>query len=67
VLDMIYRPKVTRFLRAARQRGCVIVSGLEMFLGQAASQHEWWFEEEPVEGVMRHAAELQLEAERERA
>ncbi len=67
VLDMIYRPTVTRLLRAARERGCEVVSGLEMFLGQAAAQHDWWFGEAPVAGVMRQAAELQLEAERKRA
>ena len=67
VLDMIYRPTVTRLLLAARERGCTIVSGLEMFLEQAAAQHVWWFEEAPVVGVMRRAAVVQLEAEMERA
>jgi len=67
VLDMIYRPSVTRFLRAARERGCTAVSGLEMFLEQAAAQHRWWFEEAPVQGVMRRAAAVLLEAEGERA
>jgi len=67
VLDMIYRPTMTRFLRGARERGCTAVSGLEMFLEQAAAQHRWWFEEAPIKGVMRRAAAVQLEAERERA
>jgi len=61
VLDMIYRPGVTRFLHGARERGCTVVAGLEMFLEQAASQHRWWFDEAPVQGVMRHAAVVQLE------
>ncbi len=67
VLDMIYRPRVTRLLSEASERGCRAVSGLEMFLGQATAQHRWWFEEAPVQGVMRTAAVVQLEAERERA
>ena len=67
VLDMIYRPAVTRFLRAARESGCVAVSGLEMFLEQAAAQHRWWFGQAPAQGIMRRAATLQLEAEREKA
>lgn len=42
VFDTIYRPAETRLLRAARQRGCIAVSGVEMFIGQAARQFEQW-------------------------
>ncbi len=42
VLDMVYRPPETELLRQARGRGCTTISGLEMFLRQAAAQHEIW-------------------------
>jgi 3-dehydroquinate dehydratase/shikimate dehydrogenase len=38
VLDMVYRPRLTRFLRDAEQQGARIVPGCEMFLAQAAAQ-----------------------------
>ncbi|NIV04248.1 shikimate dehydrogenase, partial [Candidatus Saccharibacteria bacterium] len=40
VLDVIYNPAETRFLKIARERGCVTISGIEMFLSQAAKQFE---------------------------
>jgi shikimate dehydrogenase len=42
VLDTIYRPRATRLLQAAEARGCVVLSGSEMFIGQAAAQFETW-------------------------
>lgn len=40
VLDVIYNPPVTRFLALARQEGCRIISGVEMFRVQARHQME---------------------------
>lgn len=40
VLDVVYNPAQTRFLRIAEERGCVTISGEEMFLLQAAKQFE---------------------------
>ena len=40
VLDVVYNPPVTRFLQEAKTRGCLILSGEEMFLLQAAKQFE---------------------------
>jgi 3-dehydroquinate dehydratase/shikimate dehydrogenase len=42
VMDTVYRPAQTRLLRAAAARGCETISGAEMFLAQAAVQHELW-------------------------
>jgi len=38
VFDAVYNPPVTRMLREARARGAKIVSGVEMYLNQAARQ-----------------------------
>lgn len=40
VLDVVYNPEETRFLQIARERGCITISGVEMFLLQAARQFE---------------------------
>ncbi len=40
VLDAVYNPEETRFLQIARERGCITISGVEMFLLQAAKQFE---------------------------
>lgn len=44
VMDIVYRPRNTRFLQAARQRGLTTISGRAMFRRQAALQQNWWFE-----------------------
>lgn len=38
VFDVIYTPPETRFLKAAKKHGCITISGVEMFLHQAAEQ-----------------------------
>ncbi|TYH53138.1 hypothetical protein ES332_D09G077900v1 [Gossypium tomentosum] len=40
VFDAVYTPKITRLLREAKETGATIVSGLEMFIGQAYEQFE---------------------------
>ncbi|XP_042512950.1 bifunctional 3-dehydroquinate dehydratase/shikimate dehydrogenase, chloroplastic-like isoform X2 [Macadamia integrifolia] len=40
VFDAVYTPKMTRLLREAEESGAIIVSGLEMFIGQAYEQYE---------------------------
>jgi 3-dehydroquinate dehydratase/shikimate dehydrogenase len=42
VFDMIYDPVETRLLKLAKERGAQIISGLEMFVHQAARQFEIW-------------------------
>ena len=42
VLDMVYNPKFTRLLQAASEDGKTAVSGIRMFLAQAARQFEIW-------------------------
>ncbi|XP_020222637.1 bifunctional 3-dehydroquinate dehydratase/shikimate dehydrogenase, chloroplastic isoform X2 [Cajanus cajan] len=40
VFDAIYTPKMTRLLNEAEESGATIVTGFEMFLGQAYGQYE---------------------------
>jgi 3-dehydroquinate dehydratase/shikimate dehydrogenase len=40
VFDTIYNPENTLLLKNARERGCRTVSGVEMFVRQAAAQYE---------------------------
>ncbi|MBI3652624.1 MAG: shikimate dehydrogenase [Acidobacteria bacterium] len=56
VYDLVYNPLETRLLKAARQAGCVTISGLEMLLAQAALQFELWTGQKPSVELMRHAA-----------
>jgi 3-dehydroquinate dehydratase / shikimate dehydrogenase len=38
VFDAVYTPRWTRLLRDAEAAGCLVVDGVEMFVGQAAAQ-----------------------------
>ncbi|KAG5559983.1 hypothetical protein RHGRI_003313 [Rhododendron griersonianum] len=40
VFDAVYTPKITRLLREAEESGATIVTGVEMFIGQAYEQFE---------------------------
>ena len=42
VFDTIYNPVETRLLREARLRGCRVIDGAAMFVGQAAAQFQRW-------------------------
>jgi len=56
VYDLVYNPPGTRLLREAAVAGCQTIGGLEMLVGQAQEQFEWWFGARPPAGVMREAA-----------
>lgn len=40
VFDTVYNPETTLLVKDARTRGCVVVTGVEMFVRQAALQYE---------------------------
>ncbi|MDA3833010.1 MAG: shikimate dehydrogenase [Spirochaetales bacterium] len=40
VYDLVYKPKVTAFLKRAEQAGCSIIYGMDMLLGQGVLQFE---------------------------
>jgi shikimate 5-dehydrogenase len=47
VFDIIYRPPDTRLLREARQAGCTTITGVDMFVHQAAAQYQIWTGRQP--------------------
>ncbi len=55
VYDLVYNPMETRLLREAAGKGCGTISGLEMFLEQAAEQQRLWFGKRPQAKNMREA------------
>jgi len=63
VMDMVYRPRETDLLRAARRKGLAIISGLEMFLAQGFAQYEIWTGERAPENLMRRAVVSALDRE----
>ena len=42
VFDTIYNPERTLLIKLARERGCRTVTGVEMFVRQAARQYQWF-------------------------
>jgi 3-dehydroquinate dehydratase/shikimate dehydrogenase len=42
VYDLVYNPPDTALLAAARAAGAQTISGIEMLVGQACRQFEWW-------------------------
>ena len=51
VMDMVYRPLPTPLLERARDRGHLIVDGLEMLIRQAAPSFEAFFGQAPPASV----------------
>jgi 3-dehydroquinate dehydratase/shikimate dehydrogenase len=53
VFDTVYNPESTLFLKEARARGCYVVTGVEMFIRQAALQFLLFTGKEAPEPLMR--------------
>ena len=60
--DTVYNPVETKFLRQARDAGARTVSGVEMFVRQAAGQFAAWTGRDAPTDVMRRAIESRLAA-----
>jgi shikimate dehydrogenase len=67
VMDAVYNPLKTKLLRLAQERGCMIVSGLDMFIYQGAEQFRLWTGLEPPIEIMREAARTNLLSQAEPA
>ena len=57
VMDIVYNPRETQLLADAKAAGCRTISGLEMFLYQAAAQFERWTGRSAPTPVMRAVLE----------
>lgn len=55
VFDTVYNPENTLFVKEARAEGCQIVTGVDMFVRQAAIQFRIWHGADAPEQVMRDA------------
>jgi shikimate dehydrogenase len=64
VYDLVYNPAETRLLRDAAALGARVIGGLDMLVGQAARQFEWWTGRRPSPAVMRAAARAFVEETR---
>lgn len=45
VMETVIKPKETEFLKRAREKGCQIIYGYQMFVEQAVGQFNIWFKE----------------------
>jgi 3-dehydroquinate dehydratase / shikimate dehydrogenase len=60
VMDTVYHPENTMFLKLARERECRTVSGVDMFIRQASLQSQLYTGMEPPEGLMREVVRRKL-------
>ncbi len=54
--DLVYNPEETVFLGDMQKAGARVIGGLDMLVGQAARQFEWWTGRVADRDVMRDAA-----------
>lgn len=62
VFDAVYNPETTYLLRMAREKGCKIVSGVEMFVGQACLQFKLFTGKRTSASFMRQIVRRELSA-----
>ncbi len=55
VMDMVYNPLKTRFLKAAEKIGCISIDGVSMLVHQGAVQFELWTSKKAPVEIMRRA------------
>ncbi|MBI3333360.1 MAG: shikimate dehydrogenase [Candidatus Omnitrophica bacterium] len=55
VYDLVYGPRETALIRAARRQGCRVITGDEMLAGQGAASFELWTGVKGMLPVMREA------------
>jgi 3-dehydroquinate dehydratase/shikimate dehydrogenase len=55
VFDTVYNPENTLLIKEARSAGCRTVTGVDMFVRQAAHQFRIWNGSDAPESVMRDA------------
>jgi len=63
VMDIVYEPLETRFLREAKETGCLTINGLEMLVCQGVAQFEIWTGRRPEIGQIKKDLRRALERE----
>ena len=63
-MDTVYHPENTMFLKLARERECKAVTGVDMFVRQAAIQSRLYTEAEPPVDLMRDVVKRKFGAAR---
>jgi 3-dehydroquinate dehydratase/shikimate dehydrogenase len=53
VMEMVYTPEQTLLVKESRARGCHVITGVDMFVRQAALQFRLFTGKEPPLEVMR--------------
>lgn len=60
VFDMVYHPENTKLIKEARARGCKVITGVEMFVRQAAHQFRLFTNREPPVELMERVVRAEL-------
>jgi 3-dehydroquinate dehydratase/shikimate dehydrogenase len=60
VFDTVYHPENTMMIKLAADRGCTVVTGVEMFVRQAAAQFRLYTGEDAPMGMMRDVLKRKL-------
>jgi len=64
VFDTVYNPEQTLFVKLARQQGCTAITGIDMFVGQAAVQFKLFTGSEAPLDTMRNVLRRAISAAR---
>jgi 3-dehydroquinate dehydratase/shikimate dehydrogenase len=64
VFDVVYNPEQTLFIKLARQAGCETITGVDMFVRQAAKQFELFTGIHPEEKLIREEITRAISAAR---
>lgn len=62
VFDTVYNPEQTLLIKQAREAGCKTITGIEMFVGQAALQSKMFTGQQPPVEAMRGAVRRAISA-----
>lgn len=57
VADVIPNPPKTHLINDAKERGCTVIDGLEMLVGQGVIGIEYWTGKTPSSKIMRESLE----------
>jgi 3-dehydroquinate dehydratase/shikimate dehydrogenase len=64
VFDTVYNPEQTLLIKQAREAGCTVITGVEMFVGQAGLQYKLFTGQEPNNELMRQVLRRTISAAR---